>query len=136
MAKRNGKQKTPNKTPTHKVPAMPPLVPQPNGKGAIYQGGIPGNKGGTGRPRSEVRAAALEGADIAIPKLIAIVRDVKSDKNEVTAAAKVLLQFGLGTTTTETDTEGRDVQVRVIREQIARHLDVDWDSNGPQNGHN
>jgi hypothetical protein len=28
---------------------MPALIPQPNGHGALYAGGVPGNKGG-GRP--------------------------------------------------------------------------------------
>ncbi|HJQ53475.1 MAG TPA: hypothetical protein VJ825_06495 [Gemmatimonadaceae bacterium] len=34
---------------------MPVLVPRPNGRGALYNGGTPGNKGGTGRPKEEVR---------------------------------------------------------------------------------
>lgn len=33
----------------------PELVPQPNGKGALLTGGVPGNRGGTGRPPNEIR---------------------------------------------------------------------------------
>lgn len=33
---------------------MPALIPQPNGRGAIYRGGVPGNKGG-GRPPHAIR---------------------------------------------------------------------------------
>jgi len=95
------------KGPKKKGP-KPPLVPQPNGS-ALYAGGVPGNAGGTGRPKSEVRAAALAGADVAIPKLIAIVEDVTSEKREITAAGKVLLQFGLGT---QTEISIEDVKYR------------------------
>jgi hypothetical protein len=35
-------------------PKMPSLVVQPNGRGAIYSGGVPGNAGG-GRPKDIVR---------------------------------------------------------------------------------
>jgi predicted RNA-binding protein Jag len=40
----------------------PPLVPQENGRGALYAGGVKGNAGG-GRPPSHVRAAHLSNAD-------------------------------------------------------------------------
>lgn len=36
----------------------PVLVPQPNGRGALLSGGLPGNRGGPGRPPSEVRKLA------------------------------------------------------------------------------
>ena len=34
--------------------ATPSLIPQPNGRGSLLSGGMPGNKGG-GRPREEIR---------------------------------------------------------------------------------
>jgi hypothetical protein len=34
--------------------AMPPLIPQPGGRGALYAHGVPGNRGG-GRPASKLR---------------------------------------------------------------------------------
>lgn len=52
--KKLGKPKSPKKS-----PKVPPLVPQPNGRGAIYQGGVPGNAGG-GRPKDVVREKLAE----------------------------------------------------------------------------
>lgn len=46
-AKSNGTNGKHPKTATSKLPA---LIPQPNGKGALLSGGMPGNAGGTGRP--------------------------------------------------------------------------------------
>lgn len=40
---------------TAKKTAIPEKVPQPNGKGALYAGGVPGNAGGTGRPPNWLR---------------------------------------------------------------------------------
>jgi hypothetical protein len=40
-------------------PKQPEKIVQPNGS-ALYSGGVPGNKGGTGRPPNEVRALARE----------------------------------------------------------------------------
>ena len=36
--------------------AMPILIPQPNGRGALLSGGMPGNAGGSGPAPSELRA--------------------------------------------------------------------------------
>lgn len=42
----------------------PPLVPHPNANGGqLYAGGVPGNRGGPGRPKNEVREALLDGFD-------------------------------------------------------------------------
>jgi hypothetical protein len=45
-------KKTPEKTPE---PKTPPLIPQEHG-GALLAGGVPGNKGGTGRPPNVLRS--------------------------------------------------------------------------------
>lgn len=50
-AKKKGAKKAPAKT--AKKTAKPRKVPQPNGRGALYAGGVPGNKGG--RPPNEHR---------------------------------------------------------------------------------
>jgi hypothetical protein len=108
----------PRRAKTAKKTAKNSLIPQPNGKGALLPGGQPGNKGG-GRMKSEVRAAALEGADIAIPFLIKVVKDAKAGKGprrEGIASSKVLLQFGLGTQT--------EVSVDDIRNRLTRQLEV------------
>ena len=38
----------------------PVLIPQPGGRGALLSGGMPGNKGGPGRPRNELKEALAE----------------------------------------------------------------------------
>lgn len=70
-ASANGKKtakKSPKKSPKLKQP--PKVVPK-HGRGMIYQGGVPGNRGGT-RPRSAVKAAALKAFD----KRIGILEDI------------------------------------------------------------
>jgi hypothetical protein len=47
---RTGVRKTATKS------AKPSKIPQSNGRGALYAGGVPGNKGGPGRPPSILRA--------------------------------------------------------------------------------
>lgn len=42
------------------------LAPQPHG-GALRNGGTPGNKGGTGRPKNEIREAARRDFEEAMP---------------------------------------------------------------------
>ncbi len=69
------------------------LEPQPHG-GALRRGGT--NRGGPGRPRDAVRRLALRGAARAVPRLIQIATDPASEPRDVIAAARVLLEFGLG----------------------------------------
>ena len=68
-------------------------VPQGHG-GSLYAGGVPGNAGGPGRPRSLVRAAALAGAAKAIPKLVAQLKS--RHPSVVQGASDKLLKYGLG----------------------------------------
>jgi len=70
------------------------LVPQAHG-GSLLAGGKPGNRGG-GRLRSEVRAAALEGADVGVGRLRKIVTSPRSRPALVVQAAGILLKYGLG----------------------------------------
>ena len=53
---------------TAKQSAMPALIPQPNGKGALLSGGVPGNKGG-GRPSSAIRETLRASFEKRIPVL-------------------------------------------------------------------
>lgn len=69
-------------------------IPQPHG-GALNSGGTLGNKGGSGRPPSAVRAVALEGAAKAIPRLVAQLNS--KNASVVQGAADKLLKYGLGT---------------------------------------
>ena len=81
-----------DKTPV-KSPATVRIERQPHG-GALRRGGT--NRGGPGRPRNAVRQLALRGAAEAVPRLISISTDPSSDPKDVVAAARVLLEFGLG----------------------------------------
>ncbi len=49
-----------------------------------------------GRPRDAVRQLALRGAAQAVPRLVEIVTNQSSDPKDVIAAARVLLEFGVG----------------------------------------
>jgi hypothetical protein len=113
------KPKTPVVTPT--------LVPQSHG-GAIRQGGNPGNKGGPGRPPSAIRAALRQSFEERVKVLESIadgevVFKLRSDGEKPSAAdltkvipsvadrlkaMDLLAKYGLGTTSTQTDTEGND----------------------------
>ena len=55
---------------------MSPLVPQPHG-GALYAGGVPGHRGGGGRPPSELKARIRERcASFMEEEGVAIVQDI------------------------------------------------------------
>lgn len=90
------------------------LIPQPHG-GALAAGGIPGNPGG-GRPRSEVRAAALEGAAEAIPKLRAMIETGDARPEVIVQAADKLLKYGLGTV--------HEISVDEVKGRLQRTVDL------------
>jgi hypothetical protein len=69
------------------------LVPQPNGKGALLKGGVVGNRGGTGRPKSEIRKACAEAFDSRIPRLLEIM-DEASTPAEYMKALDLLGKYG------------------------------------------
>jgi hypothetical protein len=150
--KGNGKRKgkTPNKT------AKPALVPQPNGRGAIYAGGVPGNVGGTGRPPSVIRERCRGSFDQRIPTLEQIadgepiqkMRMADGEKTEITISAspsdriKAIDALGkYGLTAGRVDQE--EVRTRLARtvqkimelaneetaEAILKALDRIWDPN-------
>lgn len=87
--------------------------------------GNPGNKGGTGRPPNELRAGfrqklpaelrALQRQVKKLEKLLAESENVYHIERLINARARVvefLAKYGVGTTVTETDTEGQDVAPR------------------------
>jgi hypothetical protein len=92
------------------------LIPQPNGKGALLSGGKPGNKGGTGRPRMELRDRMVGSLAERVRIAEEIADSPKSAPSDRLRALDFLAKYGLGTTMTETDTEGNDVTVRVVRQ--------------------
>jgi hypothetical protein len=64
-----------------------------------------GTNPGAGRPRSEVRAMLVKEFVAQLPQLK---RDVKAGKLDRLKFAEMCAKYGLGTTVTETDTEGND----------------------------
>jgi hypothetical protein len=85
-------------------------MPGRNG-GRLRRGGV--NRG-AGRPRKEIRDMLLVEFVEQLPKLKAeIGKDGKITRKEF---AELCGKYGLGTTITETDAEGNDVAIRVIRE--------------------
>lgn len=114
------------------------LIPQAHG-GALKPGGTRGNRGGSGRPPSVIREKC-RGAfwkqvklleQIAEGEALAIVKDATGRETDMRVSAPIaerlkavdlLGKYGLGTTTTETDTEGNDA-IRVIREPRRLHVD-------------
>ncbi|GLC25077.1 hypothetical protein [Roseisolibacter agri] len=93
-------------------------VEQPHG-GALLSGGVEGNRGGTGRPKSEVRALALEGAERAIPVLIDIVEDAQLRKKKpavVAIAGDKLLKYGLGTQ--------KEITVDEVKGRVRKTIDA------------
>ena len=58
--------------------AIPPLIPRPDGRGALRAGGTPGNKGGTGRPKAEYKKFWREA--LTDPKTRAAVKRALADE--------------------------------------------------------
>lgn len=90
------------------------MRPGPRG-GMLRVGGKPGNKGGPGATPSVIRER-LRGS---FQKRIWVLEQIAEDPHVSTAdrmrAIDLLAKYGLGTTVTETDTEGRDTVIRVVR---------------------
>ena len=99
---KNGKHKSAGDT---AAPITPALVPQPHG-GALFAGGVLGNKGG--RPRDAVRALYLAGAAAAAPRLRRIAVAGKDEGNAI-RAADVLAKHGLAS-----DVEGDTAQRPIL----------------------
>jgi hypothetical protein len=92
---------------------LPTLVPQPNGRGALLSGGIPGHAGGSGRPPSEVRKAARLAFDERLPSLAAIADTAERDSDRI-RAIEALGHFGFG----------KELSAAVIRERLTRTIEI------------
>lgn len=108
------KRKPAKKTTGQSTKPQPVLIPRPDGRGALNSGGTPGNKGGTGRPRDVIREAYLQGAELALPKLLA---HLESDKEDVVqGASEKFLKYGLGSL--------KGVLADTVVEKVRETLDV------------
>ena len=91
-----------------KKPEPGELVPGKNG-GRIRNGSKPGtNRGGTGRPPSVIRQRLRGSFEDRIPVLEEIADDRKASLGERLKALDLMAKYGMGTTSTATDTEGND----------------------------
>lgn len=83
------------------------MAPQPHG-GALRVGSLPGNTPGTGRPPSELRER-MRGS---LAQRIQIAEEIADAEGSAPAdklrALEFLAKYGLGTTQTQTDTDGND----------------------------
>ena len=100
----NGNEKSPEGTPVQ-------FMPGKHG-GKLRRGGSNGGAGG--RPPSAVREK-LRGAAWKRIKELERIADASEHDGDRLRALDLMFKYGLGTTVTETDTEGHDV-IRVIRE--------------------
>ena len=82
--------------------------------GLLNNGGTPGNAGGTGRPKSEVRAACASAFDARIPKLQAIADNVDGthSSSDVLKALDMLGKYG---GLQQTDVTSNDKGIETIK---------------------
>ena len=99
-------------------PDEKPVATMPGKHGGWLKRG--GTNPGGGRPRSAVRAMLVQEFSDQIPELK---KELEAGKISRIEFANLCAKYGLGTTVTETDTEGNDA-IRVIREP--RRLPVDF----------
>ena len=64
--------------------SRPKLVPQPNG-GALYAGGVPGNRGGSGRPSNLARFKAAEAVVEGVKRMEVLMYNAKEESNQIRA---------------------------------------------------
>lgn len=94
VTKKQTKQKQTKRTRTEAAGPKPELIPQEHG-GALYAGGVPGNRGG-GRPPSAVRRLARAEFEKRIP-ILAEIADSRAERTrDRIRAIDVLGRYGLG----------------------------------------
>jgi hypothetical protein len=85
--------------------------------GLLRSGGT--NKGGSGRPPSAIRERLRGSFEDRVRVLEEIADDTDAPMSDRMKAIDILAKYGLGTTSTETDTEGNDAPRQiVIREYV------------------
>jgi hypothetical protein len=102
--------------------AVPVLIPGPRG-GALWTGGIPGNKGGTGRPPSALRQLARE---LYGEYLEPTTRKIMDSENPLDMKTKVQVldhyaKFGLG----EVQAVADDTVLKAVGTILANYLPED-----------
>ena len=80
---------------TSEQTSAPHLIPQPNGRGALLSGGVPGHRGAGGRPPDELRRASRESYGALLAKLEEKL-GAELSVSEITQALNVTGKYGLG----------------------------------------
>lgn len=93
----------------------PGLVVQPHG-GAIHVGGVPGNRGGSGRPPSAIRKSALDSLDKRLAVAEQIADDEKAKGSDRIAALRLLASIGFGSSMAMTEVREKLQQTLVLIE--------------------
>lgn len=76
------------------------LVPQPHG-GALLPGGVPGNRGGTGRPQNELRAAMRASLEARLYIAEKILDDPNASNSDKLRVLDWYARYGIGSATIE-----------------------------------
>ena len=96
--------------------ARPALIKQAKG-GALYAGGVPGHVGGSGRLPEAIRIRSRDEYD-ALLDIIRTRRETGEFKDaplrDLSQLANTVAKYGLGTTITPTDTEGKTLRSGVL----------------------
>jgi hypothetical protein len=94
---------------------LPGLIPQHHG-GAVYSGGVPGHRGGPGRPPSALRERLRGSFEQRIAVLEAIADDEGAEPQDRIRAIDTLAKYGIGTL--------REVSVERVRDRLRQTLEV------------
>ena len=94
---------------------LPALVQQAHG-GAVYSGGVPGHRGGPGRPPSALRERLRGSFEDRVTVLEEIADDEAADPRDRIRAVDTLAKYGIGTL--------REVSVERVRDRLRDMLQV------------
>ena len=115
-AKRSKRPKTAKKS-APQADSTVTLIPQPNGRGALLSGGMPGNRGGTGRPKNELRELLRDFAWEKLPGFRAQWDALTPDQQ--VRALDLALKYGVGTQSEQVLSED---DIRSWEGHVARYL--------------
>lgn len=127
------KSKTPSKTPKKKQPEK--RVPK-HGAGMVYSGGVPGNKGGTGRPPSEIRklfrSDLMETREILVRHMAATEKCEECGRNgirdtDLIRLADFYAKYGIGTAKSGVDPDLVSDLARAVEEELPDIEGIDMD---------
>lgn len=99
----------------------PRLIPQSHG-GALLSGGIPGHKGGAGRPPSELRERLRGTVEQRIPILEQILDDRETSTPDKLRALDLLLRYSIGAPREISGIDGAPIVILAAEAEKAREM--------------